>query len=39
MEIIIDKSNADQRFDRFLRKWLKVYPAIHLADIYALIRR
>lgn len=39
MEIIIDKSNADQRFDRFLRKWLKVYPAISLADIYALIRK
>lgn len=39
MEIIIDKSNADQRFDRFLRKWLKIYPAIHLTDIYALIRK
>jgi len=39
MEIIIDKSNADQRFDRFMRKWLKVYPSIRLADIYALIRK
>lgn len=39
MEIVIDKSNADQRFDRFMRKWLKVYPSIRLADIYALIRK
>lgn len=39
MEIIIDKTNSDQRFDRFLRKWMKVYPSIRLADIYALIRK
>ena len=39
MEIVIDESNADQRFDRFMRKWLKVYPSIRLADIYALIRK
>ncbi len=39
MEIVIDKSNSDQRFDRFLRKWLKIYPTIRLADIYALIRK
>lgn len=39
MEIIIDKSNADQRFDRFLRKRFKVYPKVRLADIYALIRK
>lgn len=39
MEIIIDKSNSDQRFDRFLRKRLKIYPTIRLADIYALIRK
>ncbi len=39
MEIIIDKSNADQRFDRFLRKRFKIYPKVRLADIYALIRK
>ncbi|MFA7717793.1 MAG: RluA family pseudouridine synthase, partial [Candidatus Absconditabacterales bacterium] len=39
MEIIIDKTNADQRFDRFLRKRFKIYPKVRLADIYALIRR
>ena len=39
MQIVIDKSNADQRFDRFMRKWLKIYPSIRLADIYALIRK
>ena len=39
MEILIDKSNADQRLDRFLRKRLKVYPKVTLSDIYALIRK
>jgi len=39
MEIIIDKSSSDQRFDRFLRKWFKKYPKVRLADIYSSIRK
>lgn len=39
MEIIIDESSSDQRFDRFLRKWFKKYPQVGLADIYSIIRR
>lgn len=38
MEIIIDKTASDQRFDRFLRKWFKRYPQVKLADIYRIIR-
>ncbi len=37
-EIIIDSSNHDQRFDRFLRKYFKMQPGIALADIYRGIR-
>jgi 23S rRNA pseudouridine955/2504/2580 synthase len=37
-EIIIDNSNHDQRFDRFLRKYFKMQPQIALADIYRGIR-
>ncbi len=39
MEIKIDKTASDQRFDRFLRKWFKKYPQVHLADIYSTIRK
>lgn len=39
MEIVIDDSASDQRFDRFLRKWFKKYPQVRLADIYSIIRR
>ncbi|MCX6825171.1 MAG: RluA family pseudouridine synthase [candidate division SR1 bacterium] len=39
MEIKIDKTASDQRFDRFLRKWFKKYPQVRLADIYSVIRR
>lgn len=38
MEIVIDKTASDQRFDRFLRKRFKKYPQVHLADIYRIIR-
>ena len=39
MEIKIDKTASDQRFDRFLRKWFKKYPHVRLADIYSTIRK
>lgn len=39
MEIKIDKTASDQRFDRFLRKWFKKYPQVRLADIYSAIRK
>ncbi len=39
MEIIIDKTASDQRFDRFLRKRFKKYPQVRLADIYSTIRK
>lgn len=39
MEIKIDKTSSDQRFDRFLRKWFKKYPQVRLADIYSAIRK
>lgn len=39
MEIRIDKTASDQRFDRFLRKWFKKYPQVRLADIYSAIRK
>lgn len=39
MEIKIDNSSSDQRFDRFLRKWFKKYPQVRLADIYSAIRK
>lgn len=37
-EIIIDNSNHDQRFDRFLRKYFRMQSQITLADIYRGIR-
>lgn len=39
MEIKIDNTASDQRFDRFLRKWFKKYPQVRLADIYSAIRK
>ena len=39
MEIKIDKTASDQRFDRFLRKRFKKYPQVLLADIYSTIRK
>ena len=39
MEIVIDQSNADQRFDRFMRKYCKIYPEVKLGDIYSWIRK
>lgn len=39
MEIVIDTTASDQRFDRFLRKWFKKYPQVRLADIYSAIRK
>ncbi len=39
MEIKIDNTASDQRFDRFLRKWFKKYPKVRLADIYSAIRK
>jgi len=38
MQIIIDKTASDQRFDRFLRKRFKKYPQVRLADIYRIVR-
>lgn len=37
-EIVIDNTNHDQRFDRFLRKFFRDQPQIGLADIYRGIR-
>ena len=39
MEIVIDQNNADQRFDRFMRKYCKTYPEVKLSDIYSWIRK
>lgn len=39
MDLKIDKTASDQRFDRFLRKWFKKYPQVRLADIYSTIRK
>jgi 23S rRNA pseudouridine955/2504/2580 synthase len=39
MHIIIDPTTANQRFDRFLRKRCKPYPAVSLSDMYAWIRK
>lgn len=38
-EIVIDISAADQRFDRFLRKYFKHTPEISLGDIFSWIRK
>jgi len=39
MEIIIKPDNANQRFDRFLRKYCKQYPDVSLTEIYKGIRK
>jgi len=39
MQIIIDENSANQRFDRFLRKYCKPYPEVKLADIFSRIRK
>jgi 23S rRNA pseudouridine955/2504/2580 synthase len=38
MQIRIDADSANQRFDRFLRKFLKKYPQVSLTDIYKGLR-
>jgi len=38
-EITIDESSADQRYDRFLRKYFKHTPEISLGDIFSWIRK
>ncbi len=38
MELKIGELEADQRCDRFLRKYFKSSPEIKLGDIYAWIR-
>lgn len=37
--IQIDENQANQRFDRFLRKWYKNAPSVSLGDIYRAIRK
>jgi len=39
MEITITSDNANQRFDRFLRKYCKQYPDVSLTEIYKGIRK
>lgn len=39
MKIKIDETNANQRFDRFLRKYFKTQPEIKLGDIFSRIRK
>ena len=39
MEYKITPLEAEQRFDRFLRKYFKPYPSIKLCDIFAMIRK
>lgn len=39
MRIEIDANSANQRFDRFLRKYCKPYPEVKLSDIFSRIRR
>ena len=39
MEITIDKESANQRFDRFLRKYCKQYPNVSLSEIYKGMRK
>jgi len=39
MKITIDESSANQRFDRFLRKFFKSYPQITLSDIFSAMRK
>jgi len=39
MKIIISENEANQRFDRYLRKYYKQYPSITLKEIYSMIRK
>ncbi len=39
MRIVIWPNEADQRFDRFLRKYFKPHPEIKLGDIFSWIRK
>lgn len=39
MQITIDHTNADQRLDRFMRKWCKNYPDVSLSVIYQWLRK
>ncbi len=39
MQVAIDENSANQRFDRFLRKYCKSYPEVKLSDIYMRIRK
>jgi len=39
MKVTIDESSANQRFDRFLRKFFKSYPQITLSDIFSAMRK
>lgn len=39
MEIKIDLNQANQRCDRFLRKYAKPYPQVRLSDIYSRLRK
>ena len=39
MQIIINENQANQRCDRFLRKYCKPYPQVRLSDIYSRIRK
>ena len=39
MEITIQADQANQRCDRFLRKYCKPYPQVRLSDIYSRIRK
>lgn len=39
MHIVIWPNEADQRFDRFLRKYYKPHPEIKLGDIFSRIRK
>ena len=39
MQITINENQANQRCDRFLRKYCKPYPQVRLSDIYSRIRK
>lgn len=39
MDITIQSDQANQRCDRFLRKYCKPYPQVRLSDIYSRIRK
>lgn len=39
MDLKIESEQANQRCDRFLRKYCKPYPQVRLSDIYSWIRK